>query len=67
MFDIISNADIHAPEPLGIRHLLVCAGKIVYIGDQIPQLDTAIPVQTIDLEGRRLIPGFIDGHAHITG
>jgi len=67
MFELITNANIYAPESLGIKHLLVCAGKIVYIGDQVPMLDDRLDVKTIDLDGARLIPGFVDAHAHITG
>ncbi len=67
VFELILNADVYAPEPLGRRHLLVCAGKIVYLGETVPALDERLGVQTTDLEGRRLLPGFIDGHAHVTG
>ena len=67
MFELISNANIFAPAPLGIRHLLVCAGKIVYIGEQMPQLDDALEVKVTDLDGARLVPGFIDAHTHLTG
>jgi beta-aspartyl-dipeptidase (metallo-type) len=66
MFELIVNAEIYAPQPLGIQNLLVCAGKIVYIGDKVPQLDDSLSVQITDLDGARLIPGFIDAHAHIT-
>ncbi len=67
MFDLLLNADVYAPKPLGRRHLLVCAGKIVYLGETVPTLDEALGVRTTDLEGRRLIPGIIDGHVHVTG
>ena len=30
-------------------------------------MPAALPVEAIDLEGRRLIPGLIDGHVHVTG
>ncbi len=67
VFELILNADVYAPEPLGRRHLLVCAGKIVYLGETVPALDERLGVRTTDLGGRRLLPGFIDGHAHVTG
>jgi len=67
MFDLLLNADVYAPEPLGLRHVLVCAGQIVYVGETVPALDEALGVRTTDLEGRRLIPGLIDGHVHVTG
>lgn len=67
MFELITNANVFAPHSLGIQHLLVCAGKIVHIGDELPQLDNQLAVNVTNLEGARLIPGFIDGHSHITG
>ena len=67
MFELITNASVNAPEPLGIRHLLVCAGKIAWIGEQVPQLDDALDVEVTDLDGARLVPGFIDAHTHLTG
>jgi len=67
MFELITNANVFAPEPMGIRHLLVCAGKIAYIGEQLPQLDSALDVSVTNIDGASLIPGFIDAHTHLTG
>ena len=67
MFELITNAQVFAPAPLGIRHLLVCAGKIVYIGAKPPHLDDALDVRLTDLDGARLVPGLIDAHTHLTG
>jgi beta-aspartyl-dipeptidase (metallo-type) len=67
MFELITNANLFAPESLGIRHVLVCAGKIAYIGKQLPQLDDALEVNVTNLDGARLVPGLIDAHTHLTG
>ncbi|MFD0739020.1 beta-aspartyl-peptidase [Lysobacter koreensis] len=64
---LLRNADVHAPEPLGVQQLLLGGGKVLWIGDALPELPAALPVDTIDLEGRRLIPGLVDGHVHVTG
>lgn len=67
---LLVNADVYAPTPLGIRHVLVAGSQIVHIsapGEKEPQLDAALTVQRVDLEGRRLTPGLIDGHVHVTG
>ena len=65
---LLRNADVFAPEALGRRDLLVGGGKILWIGapgtDVLPE---AIDGQVLDLDGRRLVPGFIDGHVHVTG
>lgn len=64
---LLRNADLFAPAALGLRHLLVGGGRILWIGTQAPDLSAALAVEEIDLEGRRLIPGLIDGHVHVTG
>ena len=35
--------------------------------DDLPPFPAALAVEEVDLDGRRLIPGFIDLHAHVTG
>lgn len=64
---LVRNARIFAPEPLGVAHVLLGGGKVLWIGADLPTLPTTLAVETIDLEGRRLIPGLIDGHVHVTG
>ncbi len=65
MLKLLSNAQIFAPEDLGLRHLLIGGGRIVAVSDKV---DGVAPhTSEFDLEGRRVIPGFIDGHAHVTG
>ncbi len=67
MLQLLLNAEVYDPQPLGQQHLLVAVGKILWLGDEVPVLDKKLPVSVVDLEGRRLIPGLIDGHAHLTG
>jgi beta-aspartyl-dipeptidase (metallo-type) len=67
MFNLLTNAQVFAPRALGLKTVLTCAGKIVYIGDEKPTLDPALQVETTDLQGASLVPGLIDGHTHITG
>jgi beta-aspartyl-dipeptidase (metallo-type) len=66
---LIRNANLYAPQPLGIRHLLIGGGRILWIGDA--PLDLPVPLRTvshvIDAVGRATIPGLIDGHVHVTG
>ena len=67
MMHLLMNADLYAPEPLGRRHLLVAAGRIVWIGDEVPDLPDMLGVERHDLEHRRVIPGLVDCHCHLTG
>jgi beta-aspartyl-dipeptidase (metallo-type) len=66
MLRLLANAHVYAPDDLGLGHLLVGAGRILgFVND--PDDVSAPGLELIDLGGRRLVPGFIDGHAHITG
>lgn len=64
---LILNADVHAPEPLGLCSLLLGGGRVLWLGEGRPQLDASLMVAQVDLQGRPLVPGLIDGHAHLTG
>ena len=66
MLQLISNAHVFAPADLGLQHLLIAAGRIVWMGEQRPELSGVLLAVT-DLEGLRLLPGIIDCHAHVTG
>jgi beta-aspartyl-dipeptidase (metallo-type) len=68
---LLRNADTFAPRPLGASDLLLGGGKVLWIGraGEFPGLPQSVQaaVETLDLQGRRLIPGLIDGHVHVTG
>lgn len=64
---LIRNADVYAPESLGRHDLLLGGGKVLWIGTDAPDLPAAFGAQVLDLGGRRLLPGLIDGHVHVTG
>lgn len=67
MLELLLDADVFAPQALGRRNLLIGGGKILWIGDDEPQMPDELGVVVRDIAGKRLIPGLIDGHAHITG
>jgi beta-aspartyl-dipeptidase (metallo-type) len=67
MLKLLVHADCYTPEAQGLKSILIAGGRVVYMGDSEPHLDTALPVERTDLEGARVLPGFIDPHAHITG
>ncbi len=63
---LLSNADVYAPAPIGRRHVLVAGGTVVAITEDRPEI-AGVPVEVVDLGGRRLVPGLIDAHVHVTG
>ena len=67
MIHLLRNVNAFAPTDLGIVNLLVAAGKIVAISSEKIELDDALLASDTDFSGKRIIPGLIDGHAHITG
>ncbi|MBR5020795.1 MAG: beta-aspartyl-peptidase [Oscillospiraceae bacterium] len=62
---LIRNAEVYDPKYVGRRDVLVCGGQIEQIAEKIDV--GAIPCKVIDGAGKRLIPGIIDQHVHITG
>jgi len=68
LLQLLTNARVFAPELLGTRHLLVGGGRILCVDDDLNRLPAAgHNVEQIDVAGMRLVPGLIDGHAHVTG
>jgi beta-aspartyl-dipeptidase (metallo-type) len=66
MLTLLLNADLFDPSPRGRAHLIVAGETIVWIGSEQPSLPRGL-AREWDLEGRRVIPGLIDGHVHLTG
>jgi beta-aspartyl-dipeptidase (metallo-type) len=65
--ELLRNADLYDPEPRGHAHLLIGGETILWAGSDLPALPPALGVKERDLEGRRVIPGLIDIHVHLTG
>jgi beta-aspartyl-dipeptidase (metallo-type) len=66
MFQLIKNARVFAPAALGNCDILTAYGYIVAVGPGL-EAPTGIDTGIVDLGGRILLPGLIDGHAHIGG
>ncbi|MBX9929235.1 MAG: beta-aspartyl-peptidase [Gemmatimonadaceae bacterium] len=64
---LLTDCDLYAPHHVGRVAILVAGGRIAWIGTERPALPAALGVETIDAVGLRVIPGLIDGHAHLTG
>lgn len=65
MITLIKNADLHCPEHVGMRDILIAGDKIEKIDEKISI--SGLEYETIDAEGRIVTPGLIDKHVHVTG
>jgi beta-aspartyl-dipeptidase (metallo-type) len=65
--ELLRNADLYDPDPRGHVDLLVGGESILWAGTDLSALPPALRVTERDLEGRRVIPGLIDIHVHLTG
>jgi len=61
---VIRNADLHAPDPLGHRDLLLGGGRILGLA---PRIEVPAGTQEYDAEGAIACPGFVDSLVHLSG
>jgi len=66
LMQLLRNADLYDPQPKGRASLLIGGERILWIGDEL-ELPANLGATVRDLEGRRVIPGLIDCHVHLTG
>ena len=62
---LLKNVDVYAPAAMGRADILAAGGRILRIEPAI-RLPPAY-VEEVDAAGLIAVPGFIDGHVHITG
>ena len=62
---LIRNATVYAPEPAGETDILTAGGIIVAVEAGIHI--TGQYCETFDASGLIAVPGFVDGHVHMTG
>ena len=68
MIKIIKNIKVYTPDYVGIKDVLILAGKIGAIENKIDiTVNDQVPIETIDGSDKILVPGFIDSHVHILG
>ncbi|TNM53346.1 beta-aspartyl-peptidase [Brevibacterium sediminis] len=68
MVILIRGAEICAPEPLGVRDILVEGSRIAHLGQVDRDIVAQLPASAvIDADGLTAVPGFIDPHVHIIG
>jgi len=62
---LIKNANVYAPESLGIKDLLIANGRIQAIENNIEK--NKLFSQIWDAQEKIVTPGIIDQHVHIIG
>ncbi len=67
MIKLIKNADVYAPEHIGKKDILIADGRIAAIDESIAGFESSKAVESFDMRGARVAPGYIDMHMHITG
>jgi beta-aspartyl-dipeptidase (metallo-type) len=65
--ELLRDAELYAPSPRGRADLLIGGERILWIGRDAPPIPHPYDVRETDLGGRRVIPGLVDGHVHLTG
>ncbi len=67
MIKLIKNANVYAPNPIGMQDILIIGEKIVKIAPKIEGYEGLEETEVFDLKGKIVAPGYIDLHVHITG
>ncbi|TVP51051.1 MAG: beta-aspartyl-peptidase [Halomonas sp.] len=67
MLTLVKNVQLFTPEPRGLCHLLIAAHRIAAVIDATEAFHLGSLINTVDLEGRRVIPGLVDPLVHYIG
>ena len=67
MIKLLKNANVYTPSPIGKKDILIEGEKILRIADHIDGYKNLPDVEIYDLNGKTVVPGYIDMHVHITG
>jgi beta-aspartyl-dipeptidase (metallo-type) len=67
MVTLVRGGKVYTPGPLGERDLLILSSKIGAIAEPGAIRISGLPVDEVNASGKRIFPGFVDGHVHILG
>jgi len=66
VWQLLKNAKLYCPELSEDSDVLIVGRSIAAIGENL-RLPDYVKGEVVDLQGKTLIPGFIDAHVHICG
>lgn len=64
---LLRNAHVFAPQDKGLCQILIGGGRILAIESADAEAPHGLALEVVDLHGARVLPGFVDGHVHVTG
>ncbi len=64
---LLKGGHVFAPADCGVADILIVRNSIVDVGRDLATPTGVGPGDVIDLRGRVLLPGLIDGHIHVMG
>lgn len=65
-FKLLTGGQIYGPDDLGQQDVLIAGDRIAVIGKDL-DISGDIEIDRISVKGKKLTPGLIDLHVHITG
>lgn len=65
-FKLLVGGHIYAPGDLGQQNILIAGDRIAAVGEKL-DISGSVEVDRISVKGKKITPGFIDLHVHITG
>ncbi len=64
---LLKNGSVFDPEDRGIADVLILGTQILAVAPNLPEPTGVGEGETIDVSGRVILPGLIDGHLHVMG
>ncbi len=66
MFTLIQEAEVYAPEYLGVQDILFLGHKIIKMGESLEN-PVGFECDIVNASGKIVYPGFVDNHVHLIG
>ncbi len=64
---LLKGGSLYGPDEMGVNDILVVDERIARIAPDIPAKTNLESLEVVDLNGKRVTPGFIDHHTHFLG